>query len=475
MSFYSINYIFLFLPVVFTVYFLLNKRNFYKAARIFLIISSLFFCGLYKWSYVGVLLFSVLFNYGLIKLFDKYFQNKKTILISGIVINLLVLFFFRNFNGIAEFFTNIVSHNFTAYKVLLPLGISFFTIQQIAFLIDYYKGKVKDLNFTDYFLFVCFFPKIAAGPIVRYCEIVPQFNKPSSRIINNKNISIGLCLFTIGLLKKTIFSAEFEPFSEYVLSNNLYNEFFIAWFLGIFKVLQIYFDFSGYCDMAIGSAFLFNVSMPWNFNSPFRVQSITEHWHKWNMTLMRFLKDYIYKPLGGNKISEIRTYINILIVFVVMGIWNKLSLAHILYGLVNGLFICINKLWTKLNIKMHKVLATSLTFLSIVLASQFLVSEDLNKSITLLKTMFGINASFDNVFHINNFNLVFSMPPYYLNINLVIVLLSFIIIFCFKNSNQIAKIYAEKDNLFLNFVLAVVFVISLLSITKTSDFVYFLF
>ena len=194
----------------------------------------------------------------------------------------------------------------------MPLGISFFTIQQISFVIDCYRGTIKDYKFHDYALFVSFFPQLIAGPIVRHSEIIPQFNNLSKRVINQQNIFMGIFLITVGLLKKVVLADNFVQFIDTVMRYQAYKDFYIAWLLGISKVMQGYFDFSGYCDMALGSAYLFNICLPLNFNSPYKAQSILEYWNRWNITLVRFLKDYIYYPLM-NKSNSYMGYGKVLI------------------------------------------------------------------------------------------------------------------------------------------------------------------
>jgi len=477
MLFNSINYIFVFLPIVFIGYFLLNKYNLYKSSKFFLLLASLYFYGTYKWSYVYIIICSIAFNYLITILFKKDLKDnyRKFILSFGILGNILILFFFKYFNFVSEFFANTPWHHLSAFHVIMPLGISFFTLQQISYLVDCYNKKIAQNNIIDYSLFICFFPQLIAGPIVRHSEMIPQFNNLKNKKINQDNIFIGIFILTIGLLKKTVFADGFTYFIDYNIEHEVFTDFYISWFLGICKMMQLYFDFSGYCDMAIGSAFLFNISLPWNFNSPFRVQSITDYWKRWNMTLIRFLHEYVYKPLGGNKINEFRTNINIIIMLLTMGLWSGIYINNILYGLINGILICINRFWEKLNIKMNKILATVLTFISLVIPVQFIIIKDFSASIALIKSMFGAALTFKAI-HIHGLNFVFSpLPPFSVRLNIILFISSLCVIFFFKNSNQLAKMYVKANNIFYTYILAIVFVFAALSITKSSDFIYFIF
>ena len=482
MLFNSIEYLFIFLPTVFIVYFLFNKFKFYNAAKIFLLISSLYFYGSYKWDYLYIITVSILVNYGISVILRQNIQKnyKKLILIAAIASNTFVLMFFKYFDFLANALSKIDFNYLNTMKIVLPLGISFFMLQQMSYLIDVYKGDIKKYSLLDYALFVCFFPQLIAGPIVRHSEMIPQFNNLKNRIVNQDNIYIGLFLITAGLLKKTVFADGFIPFIDYMTQYKIFSDFYIAWLLGITKVLHGYFDFSAYCDLALGSAFLFNISLPWNFNSPFQAENITDFWKHWNMTLMRFLRIYIYMPLGGTShngrnLPSVRTYANILIVFTIMGIWTALSPMCILYGLSNGVCICINKFWQSLKIKINEYMAKMLTLLTIILTSQFLFSHSLNESIRIIKSMFSIDASHTKLF-LEGTNLSFmAVPPLKVNLNVILLILSLLIVLFAPNSNILAKKYAKSNNFIYTIILVIAFIFGVLSITKESEFIYFVF
>ncbi len=476
MLFNSIEYLFLFLPFVFIVYFLLNKFSLFKSAKFFLLLASLFFYGCYKIDYVWIIASSILFNFFISFLFKKNFSpiKNKLLLAFGIFGNIAVLFFFKYFSFLEYSIKSLNIESFSYMNLILPLGISFFTLQEISYLIDCYKGDLKNYNILDFALFVCFFPQFVAGPVVRHQEMIPQFNNPDNRFINHKNIFFALFIITIGLLKKTVLSDGFVNFSDRVLEDGAFGNFYISWLYSIVKLLQAYFDFSGYCDIAIGSAVLFNIQIPWNFNSPYKAQNIQDFWNRWNMTVVRFFKDYIFIPMGADSKGEIKTCFNILFLFLLYGIWMGLQAGCIIYGLLNGIFICINRLWQKLNIKMHKALATSITFLSLSLTIPFLAVKSFNQSVLLLQNMLNFNFSLNDI-TLKGVNIIFFDPYPSYKINIILLLTALYLAFFSKNSTQLADIYVKTNNNLYTVILVIVFVIAVLSITKSTEFLYFVF
>ena len=300
--------------------------------------------------------------------------------------------------------------------------------------------------------------------------MIPQLNKPQNRNINQNNIFIGIFLITCGLLKKVIFADEFSEFISYVVNNQIYSDFYISWFLCIAKVLNIYFDFSGYCDIALGSAALFNISLPWNFNSPFQTEDIKEFWKKNNMTLIRFLKDYIYRPLEKTKIN---IYTNILLMFSILGLWMGINFTSVIYGLLNGIYVCINAVWRKFNIKMPYNVARLITFISILFSAPFLFEDNIFFLNRIIKSMFGIDATYTK-FIIQDYYLRFMLPPpHNAQISIVILVLAIITIFFLPNSNILARIYAKKNNTLYTILIAFIFLYIVISMTKTNSFIYF--
>jgi D-alanyl-lipoteichoic acid acyltransferase DltB (MBOAT superfamily) len=477
MLFNSIEYIFIFLPIVFTIYFFINKLKLFSCAKIFLIISSLYFYGSYKREYVFIIIFSICINYFFSHII--YFQNKKNIkkyfLGTAIISNIFLLIFFKYFNSLYLLYIKYIHTGTNIIEIIIPIGISFFTLQQISFLIDSYKGISKKINFIDYSLFISFFPQLIVGPIVRQNEIIHQFNNPNNKNINQDNLFVGLFLLTIGLLKKVIIADSFNSYINFVIGGEHFNNFYVVWLLGILKVLQGYFDFSGYCDMALGSAYMFNIILPWNFNSPYKAVSILDYWKRWNKTLIRFLQDYIYKPLGGNKKSKIKTYRNIFITFLVYACWKGSNPINFVYGVLNGILVCICKFLEYMKIKIYKPVSISITFITIVFLSTFIQSKNFLIVFQLIKTMLGINADYTPL-SLRGINIIYEVADYvYGTVSIPILILALYSVFFMKNSTQLSKTYIKSNNIIYTCILAIVFVFSVLSITKSSEFLYFIF
>ncbi|HGZ70155.1 MAG TPA: MBOAT family protein [Nitratifractor sp.] len=322
MLFNSVIYIFLFLPFVFVVYFYLNKKHLTTAAKAFLVFASLFFYAWWNVVYLPIILVSLLFNYAVGRTLSenkKIKLSKKTLLTLGITANLLLLGYFKYADFFISNLSTLLDTKLSLLHLTLPLAISFFTFQQIAYLVDSYRGETKEYDFLNYALFVTFFPQLIAGPIVHHSEMMPQFAKLKNSIFNYSNIALGLFIFTIGLFKKVVIADTFAQLATIGFDQMGSLNFYEAWATSLSYTFQLYFDFSGYTDMAIGSALLFNIKLPTNFLSPYKATSIQDFWRRWHITLSRFLKDYIYIPLGGNRKRGLRTYTNLFTTFLLGG------------------------------------------------------------------------------------------------------------------------------------------------------------
>ena len=268
---------------------------------------SLFFYGFWNPKYIYLIIISILINYFFHKVMEKIKKNKKGILILGIAFNLSLLGYFKYSNFFIDNMNLLFHTNIQFEKIALPLAISFFTFQQIAFIVDSYKGLAKNYSFLEYCLFVTFFPQLIAGPIVHHSEMMPQFYKKQNGYINSKNVTLGIYIFAIGLFKKVLIADNFALIANTGFNTTKVLTFFESWFTSLAYTFQLYFDFSGYCDMAIGAALLFNIKLPINFNSPYKSLNIAEFWRRWHITLGRFFTRYLYIPLGGNRKGELYT------------------------------------------------------------------------------------------------------------------------------------------------------------------------
>lgn len=315
MLFISPEFIFIFLPFSFFTYFYLLQKRLVLGAKGFLVLASLFFYSWWNVSYLPIILFSMLINYIIGSSLNENIKNirvnKKTLLCFGILINIGMLSYFKYSDFLIENVNFILKTSIPLLHLILPLAISFFTFQQIAYLVDSYNGETTEYDFINYCLFVTFFPQLIAGPIVHHAEMMPQFASKWNLVKNYKNIATGLFIFSVGLFKKVVIADTFSQWATSGFDNAPVLNFFEAWGVSLSYTFQLYFDFSGYTDMAIGAALLFNIKLPINFNSPYKALDIQDFWKRWHITLTRFLRDYIYIPLGGNRAGKLRMYTNV--------------------------------------------------------------------------------------------------------------------------------------------------------------------
>lgn len=400
MLFSSSEFIFLFLPITFFIYFLLNRISNHLVGKSWLCISSLFFYGYWDASYLPLLLTSIIFNFFIGAFLSRGKENgmhfmRKYSLILSISLNLLVLGYYKYANFFIENINSLSGSEYTIKAIVLPLGISFFTFTQIAFLVDSFMGKAKEYDFINYTLFVTFFPHLIAGPILHHGEMMPQFKDKNNNRINYKNVICGLMIFSIGLIKKVIVADTFATFAERGYTQGYVYDFYNSWATSLSYTFQLYFDFSGYCDMAIGAALLFNVMLPINFNSPYKALDIQDFWRRWHITLGRYLRDYVYIPLGGNKVSPFRNYLNLFVTFTIAGLWHGASWMFVLWGAMHGLALIIHRVWKYAGLTMPKYLAWFTTFMFVNISWIFFRSPNLDTATDIIKNMLDISKSMD--------------------------------------------------------------------------------
>lgn len=408
MLFNSYEFILIFLPITLIGFWQIGKREYRQLAITWLVAASLVFYGWGNISYLGLLLTSIVFNYfigiNLSRVTNKYFQPKQ-LLTFGIIFNLGLLGYFKYTDFLIATTNNLIGTNFNLNQIILPLAISFFTFNQIAYLVDAYRGEAQEYNFLTYCLFITFFPHLIAGPIVHHKEIIPQFNNKSIYNFNNEDVSVGLTIFFIGLFKKVVFADSIAVYASPVFeaaSQGIPVTFFEAWGAAIAYSLQLYFDFSGYSDMAIGAARMFGIKFPLNFNSPYKSLNIIDFWRRWHMTLSHFLRDYLYIPLGGNRNGKLRRYANLMITMLLGGLWHGAGWTFVIWGGLHGIYLVINHQWNSWRrslghdlTKSHflsRGIARFVTFIAVVIAWVFFRSKDLDTSVLMLKGMIGLQG-----------------------------------------------------------------------------------
>lgn len=422
MLFNSYGFIFLYLPVVLLGFFQLGRINHAWAAG-WLALASLFFYGYWNPAYVGLLLGSIACNYAFgLWIAKAAVQRKETqkkhTLIVAVAANLLLLAYYKYANFFVGSVNSIAGTQWGLGEIILPLGISFFTFTQIAFLVDAYHGKVKEYNFVHYALFVTYFPHLIAGPILHHKDMMPQFAHKATYRIDWNNVATGLMLFTLGLCKKTLLADALAPFASGVFNGvqhahtvGILPTVYEAWAGALAYTLQIYFDFSGYTDMALGIALMFGIRLPINFNSPYKATSIIEFWRRWHITLSAFLRDYLYIPLGGNRHGKLRRYANLMTTMLLGGLWHGAGWTFIIWGALHGVYLTINHLWREIFAErslrwvpgwLGTLAGGTLTFIAVVAAWVVFRADNMAQAMIMLKAMFGIAArpiSFDAALH----------------------------------------------------------------------------
>lgn len=390
------SYVFLlaFLPLVLLVYFLLGRLpERLPLNKAFLVLASFVFYGYNNPRYVPIIVGSIVVNYALSQLMLS--SGKKAVrlalMLLGLFANLGVLFYFKYHDFFFENINSAFGLSLTLNHVALPLGISFFTFQQLSYVIDSYRKTVPRYNMLDYALFVTFFPQLIAGPIVLHSEIVPQFADPKKRRFQADNFAPGLYAFALGLFKKVIVADTFAIAVDAGFATAQTLNTAEAWFVAIGYTLQLYFDFSGYCDMATGVGLMFNVKLPINFNSPYKSLNIREFWQRWHVTLSRFLTTYIYFPLGGSRRGMARTCLNLMIVFLASGLWHGAGWLFLLWGLLHGVMSVLYRLTRKRYDALHPALQWLITFGFVVVAWVFFRAASLSDALAIVRSMFAMN------------------------------------------------------------------------------------
>jgi alginate O-acetyltransferase complex protein AlgI len=401
MIFSSSIFILAYLPVVFFVYFSLNKLRLIPAGKLWLVAASVFFYGYWSVSYIPLLLGSIFFNFVIGCAISPHATglrirvSRKLVLGLSVAVNLTLLGYFKYANFFIDNLNAVAGSSYHLSEIILPLGISFYTFTQIAFLVDSYKGEAKEYDFVNYALFVTFFPHLIAGPILHHKEMMGQFKSKWTLAIRYRYILMGLFIFSIGLFKKVLLADTFAVWADAGFASGANHDFFSSWATSLSYTFQLYFDFSGYCDMAIGAALLFNIWLPINFNSPYKSLDIQDFWRRWHMTLSRYLRDYLYIPLGGNRCSSGRIYFNLMATFVLGGLWHGASWMFVIWGALHGGALVIHRLWKNLGMSMPNPLAWLVTFLFINVTWVFFRATSLDDAMRILSGMVNFRSVAD--------------------------------------------------------------------------------
>ena len=405
MVFSSITFLYYFLPILILVYYIVPS----KLRNITILIFSLAFYFYGEPKYVLLLVASFTLNYLFAKMIYK--NKSKTYLMIGVIINILILVYFKYTNFLIFNVNQIFKLSINFLDIVMPIGISFFTFQEVSYLIDVYKERVTpSSSLLNYATYVCLFPQLVAGPIVRYSQINEQLK---SRKHSFNNFSVGVTRFVLGLSKKVILANLLGTMYDELSTITQYTVL-LFWLKAIGYTLQLYLDFSAYSDMAIGLGHMFGFSFTENFNYPLIANSITDFWRRWHITLSSFFKDYVYIPLGGNRVSFVKWLRNIFVVWFLTGLWHGASWNYILWGLYFALLLLIEKKVLKKRLEKHRVLSHVYTLFLVIIS--FVIFK--NESIAELK------KNLIGMFNFVNYKLFDSTVLYYLKSYAILVLVS---------------------------------------------------
>ncbi|MBR1650578.1 MAG: MBOAT family protein [Lachnospiraceae bacterium] len=488
MLFNSQFFIFIFLPICLVVWYLLRKFKRYNLSLAFLIGMSLWFYGYFDIHYLYIIILSIAINYLISFLIKKIEKLKKFFLITGLVCNLALLGYFKYFDFFVSNINAVFKTDFALKHIVLPLGISFFTLQQISYIVDRYKGTAPHVNILKYASFVTFFPQLVAGPIVLHSTLLPQFEAENARKFDINGFLEGAVRFILGLIKKVLIADLFALPVDYGFDKLYYLDTPSAWIVAICYTLEIYYDFSGYSDMAIGLGKMFGIDLPENFDSPYKATSVRDFWKRWHITLTSFLTSYLYIPLGGNRKGSFLTALNTIIVFAVSGFWHGASWAFVLWGVLHGFGV----LWSRrhfLKVK-NKLPARIFTMFFLVVTWTIFRSETLNTALIMLKKMFipsntgfiidigstmsllpELKGLMEKILHIG----APTLYMVYATLLGVFIVIAFVL--CnLKNAREITAEQKQKNYSFGFIIcLGVAFALCVIYMTRVSTFLYFNF
>ncbi|QJR16178.1 MBOAT family O-acyltransferase [Usitatibacter palustris] len=390
MLFNSYEFLLAFLPLAVLGYFALKGHG-----NLFLVAASLFFYAWWRVEFIALLIASIAVNFTIGRAIVQRAargEATKALLVAGIAFDLLLLGYFKYANFFAENVAALLGIAVPKLDVVLPIGISFFTFTQIAFLVDAHQKKAAEPNLTNYALFVTYFPHLLAGPILHHREMMPQFADASLKRVDWDNVARGLALLAIGLAKKVLIADPLSVWANAGFAAAPTLGFGDAWLATLCYTLQLYFDFSGYTDMALGMALMMNIRLPENFNSPYRSRNLQDFWRRWHMTLMRFLRDYVYIPLGGNRRGATLTAAFLVLTFTLGGLWHGANWTFVLWGLANGLGLVVVRLWSRTGIAMPVFLAWAITFLAVNLGWVLFRAPDLATAGSMYQALVGAHG-----------------------------------------------------------------------------------
>lgn len=409
MLFNSYTFILAFLPATLLLFFLIARAN-HGAARLFLLLASFAFYAWWSFEYGLLIVATIVINYAfgltIQRLSEAGHRHARLLLAVAIGSNLLLLGYFKYRNFFIDNVNTLTGMDWPLSPLVLPLAISFHTFQQIAYLVDSYRRKVEQPTLTDYALFVLFFPQLIAGPIVHHYQILPQFKGSRFFTFNSDSFAAGLSFFVMGLAKKVLLADPLASVADPIFDGAADDAPALsqAWVGVLAYTLGLYFDFSGYSDMAVGLARMFGLRLPYNFNSPYKATSIIDFWRRWHITLSLWLRDYLYVPLGGNRHGKVRRYANLMVTMLLGGLWHGAAWNFVFWGLLHGLYLVINHGWLALQANLERgrsialppPVAWLLTFTAVAFAWVFFRSTTAQHAFAMVEGMIGVHGLHDS-------------------------------------------------------------------------------
>ncbi|TWT13865.1 MBOAT family protein [Reyranella sp. CPCC 100927] len=409
MLFNSYTFILAFLPATLLLFFVIARAN-HGAARLFLLLASFAFYAWWSFEYGLLIVATIVVNYAfgltIQQLSEAGHRHARLLLAVAIGSNLLLLGYFKYRNFFIDNVNTLTGMDWPLSPLVLPLAISFHTFQQIAYLVDSYRRKVEQPTLTDYALFVLFFPQLIAGPIVHHYQILPQFKGARFFTFNSDSFAAGLSFFVMGLAKKVLLADPLASVADPIFDGAADDAPALsqAWVGVLAYTLGLYFDFSGYSDMAVGLACMFGLRLPYNFNSPYKAASIIDFWRRWHITLSLWLRDYLYVPLGGNRHGKVRRYANLMATMLLGGLWHGAAWNFVFWGLLHGLYLAINHGWLALQANLERgrtivlppPMAWLLTFAAVAFAWVFFRSTTAQHAFAMVEGMIGLHGLHDS-------------------------------------------------------------------------------
>jgi alginate O-acetyltransferase complex protein AlgI len=469
MLFNSYEYLIYFLPLSLAIYFLLGRRAAWATA--WLVAASLFFYSWWNPRYLPLILASIAFNFAVGRALRRRPRRAKALLAFGVAANLILLGVFKYADFAVRNAADLSGLPLALPHIVLPLGISFFTFTQIAYLVDVERGKAREPSLVNYALFVSFFPHLLAGPILHHSEMMPQFASATNKRPQSFHLAAGLFLLAIGLVKKVCIADPLAPVVAAGFDHPDAISALTAWVAVLAYTLQIYFDFSGYTDMALGAARMFNIQMPINFNSPYHATDIRAFWQRWHITLSRFLREYLYIPLGGNRLGEGRTAVNVMATFLLGGFWHGAAWTFVAWGALHGCALICLRLWERRGLHLPRMIAWAVTFLFVMVSWVFFRATTLPASIAMLRAMVGANAGEATWHDLERYALVPDAQTW--APALLILAVGLVVVALRRNSNDMALGF--RPTWLRSMATAAGLAWSVLQLGKVAPFLYFNF